>query len=608
MSANKPIRAAQRCWYVCQGCRQQLHAGNASCRSTVSTTTRRWITRNHMRKIQEAEEEWRTRAQDIKAGRMPSLFKTLEERGYINQTVGSKEELDELMIHRRVGVYAGIDPTAPSMHVGHMVVFMVLGWFYIHGYDTHFVLGGFTSSIGDPTGRTTGREAQSAPTRKANIAAMHAQLKRLGASIERHAERKGFQKEWAWRRSLKNNSIWWNALSARDYLAILGRNVRLGPMLGRDTVKTRLEKGDGMSYAEFSYPLVQAWDWWHLFQKGVQIQVGGGDQFGNILAGADAVKQIAKDSHEYQTALRNTKIIDQKNNIDVTSEPLGITVPLLTTSSGEKFGKSAGNAIWLDPDMTPFFLRSADADVERYLKLFTFLPLPEIQQIMKEHQKDASKRVAQHTLAREFVELIYGTESAKEAEQQHRQLFKKTLTISDITSSVADAKASDTATGAGRQAPNANFTHPSLNKHAQPMRMEDNASTRVKLPRSLVVDKPLGQIMFAAGLVSSKAEGHRLIMAGGAYVGALPGSMSKMDDSLSFAPAQSNTAQEAAKYVIDGKLLILRVGKWKMKIIDIIPDEEYEQAGLTCAAWEGMKAAEVAAQEEAGDKDKAAGA
>lgn len=110
-----------------------------------------------------------------------------------------------------------------------------------------------------------------------------------------------------------------------------------------------------MSYAEFSYPLVQAWDWWHLFQKGVQIQVGGGDQFGNILAGADAVKQIAKDSHEYQTALRNTKILDQKNNIDVTSEPLGITVPLLTTSSGEKFGKSAGNAIWLDPDMTPIF-------------------------------------------------------------------------------------------------------------------------------------------------------------------------------------------------------------------------------------------------------------
>jgi hypothetical protein len=110
-----------------------------------------------------------------------------------------------------------------------------------------------------------------------------------------------------------------------------------------------------MSYAEFSYPLVQAWDWWHLFQKGVQIQVGGGDQFGNILAGAEAVKQLAKDSHEYQSALRQTTIIDKKYDIDVTSDPLGITVPLLTTASGEKFGKSAGNAVWLEPKMTPIF-------------------------------------------------------------------------------------------------------------------------------------------------------------------------------------------------------------------------------------------------------------
>ncbi len=123
----------------------------------------------------------------------------------------------------------------------------------------------------------------------------------------------------------------------------------------RCRVKTRLERGDGMSYAEFSYPLVQAWDWWHLFQKGVQIQVGGGDQFGNILAGAEAVKQLAKDSHEYQTALRQTTIIDKKYYIDVTSDPLGITVPLLTTASGEKFGKSAGNAVWLEPRMTPIF-------------------------------------------------------------------------------------------------------------------------------------------------------------------------------------------------------------------------------------------------------------
>jgi tyrosyl-tRNA synthetase len=120
-------------------------------------------------------------------------------------------------------------------------------------------------------------------------------------------------------------------------------------------VKNRLEKGDGMSFAEFSYPLVQAWDWWHLFQSGCQVQIGGADQFGNILAGAEAVKQIAKDSHEYQVALRQTEVLDAKRRIKVTSDPMGFTVPLLTTSSGEKFGKSAGNAVWLDPELTSVY-------------------------------------------------------------------------------------------------------------------------------------------------------------------------------------------------------------------------------------------------------------
>lgn len=107
-----------------------------------------------------------------------------------------------------------------------------------------------------------------------------------------------------------------------------------------------------MSFAEFSYPLVQAWDWWHLFQTGCQLQIGGADQFGNILAGAEAVKQIAKDSHEYQVNNRNIEMLDEERGIKVISDPVGFTVPLLTTASGEKFGKSAGNAVWLNPDMT----------------------------------------------------------------------------------------------------------------------------------------------------------------------------------------------------------------------------------------------------------------
>ncbi len=121
------------------------------------------------------------------------------------------------------------------------------------------------------------------------------------------------------------------------------------------SVKNRLDKGDGMSFAEFSYPLVQAWDWWHLFQSGCQVQIGGSDQFGNILAGAEIVKQIAKDDHPYQVALGQTKQLEAQRRLNLPSDPMGFTVPLLTTSSGEKFGKSAGNAVWLNSVMTSVY-------------------------------------------------------------------------------------------------------------------------------------------------------------------------------------------------------------------------------------------------------------
>lgn len=231
--------------------------------------------------------------------------------------------------------------------------------------------------------------------------------------------------------------------------------------------------------------------------------------------------------------------------------------------------------------------------MEKYLKLFTFLPLPEISQIMQEHEKDQSKRVAQHKLAKEFVELIYGLGAADQVEAEHRQLYSKTLSISDLASSLSEAKGHAPHTSATNTA---DFVHPSLNKHAQPLNREDNTPLRVKLPRSLVIGKPLGQIMWAAGMLSSKAEGHRLILAGGAYVGATA-AKGKMDDSLSFTPARGNSAEEAAQYIIDDHLLILRVGKWRMKIIDIIPDEDYEASGLTCPAWEQLKAADAEAED-----------
>ncbi|KIX00438.1 tyrosine-tRNA ligase [Rhinocladiella mackenziei CBS 650.93] len=587
MLPNNLLPPSRRAVYICQSCRHRLRSLAAS----FTTDQKRWISRNHIRNIQAAEEEWRIRAQEIEKGNMKSMLNILEERGFINQIVGSKKDLEHLLTHRRVGVYAGIDPTAPSLHVGHMIPFMVLAWFYIHGYAAHFVLGGFTALIGDPTGRTTGRALQDPATRKANMANMHAQLKRLGASIERHATRRGYVKEWAWRRALVNNNTWWGTTSPREFLSGMGRLARIGPMLGRDTVKNRMEKGDGMSFAEFSYPLVQAWDWWYLFQRGVQIQIGGSDQFGNILAGAELVKKMAQESHEYQVALRQTEIIEEQHNIKVTSDPLGITVPLLTTASGEKFGKSAGNATWLSPEMTSifelyqFFLRSADADVEKYLKLFTFMPLSEIGEVMNEHETDHSKRVAQHKLAKEFVELIYGLDAAEQAESEHRQLFNPNLTVDDITKRLAEA---DSAKPAGTE--KSTFTHPSLNVRAQPMRLHDNAPTRVKMPRSLIYHQSLPYVLWAVGLVSSRKEGQRLIGAGGVYLGANADSKGGMDNSLNFTPAKAGGWEEYSKYIIDKNLLILRVGKWRLKVISIIPDAEYVESGLSCAAWEEFTA------------------
>ena len=215
--------------YICGSCRAQLR------NSSPFTQQKRWISKNHIRKIEDAEKEWADKAAEIEAGRKKSMVDILEERGYINQIVGSRDDLNKLLTGRRVGVYAGVDPTASSLHIGHMLPFMALAWMYVHGYAAYFILGGFTARIGDPTGRLTGREAQARSTQKANVLAMHMQLKRLGASIERYAEKRGYIKEWAWQRVLLNNIAWWNKTPVMEFLRVMGTGVRLGPMLGRDT-------------------------------------------------------------------------------------------------------------------------------------------------------------------------------------------------------------------------------------------------------------------------------------------------------------------------------------------------------------------------------------
>ena len=232
-----------------------------------------------------------------------------------------------------------------------------------------------------------------------------------------------------------------------------------------------------------------------------------------------------------------------------------------------------------------FFLRCADADVERYLKLFTFLPMSVIKSTMEQHETDQSKRVAQHKLAYEFVELVHGLANAQEAEAQHRKLFSQKLSVRDIQ---ATAKG-DEATEVGKVGYSTDVNN-SLNKYAPQTNTENMGPTRMKLPASLILDQPLSKILWSAGLVSSRSEGQRLINNRGAHIGSTSDRTGRdMGDGLSFAPITSWKPHETARFIIDGNLLILRVGKWKVKIIDIVSDEEFEKAGLTAPGWKELE-------------------
>ncbi|CAG8087861.1 unnamed protein product [Penicillium salamii] len=543
----------------------------------------RWITQKYVQRMKDGEQEWAGFAKEIKAGNRLNFAQHLEERGLIHDVVGERDLLHEILTEKRAGIYVGIDPTAPSMHVGHMLPFMVLAWGYVWGLPVTFLLGGATSRVGDPSGRLKGRDAVHSSIRKANMASMHMQLKKLGVSIEQYGRRHGHQRHPMWKRALTNNNTWWNSTPFLEVLRDLGAYMRLGPMLGRDTVKTRLE-GDGMSFAEFSYPLLQAWDWWTMFQKGTQIQVGGADQYGNILFGMEAVKSISRNTADEQ--LRRP--LDDK--ID---HPIGFTTPLLTAPNGEKFGKSAGNAIWLDKDLTStfelyqFFVRTPDDVVERYLKLFTFIPLPEIATLMEEQNKDPSKRVAQHALASEFVELVHGKQEADAVALQHRQLFRPRASTAAPTplskTSVPPASHARSIT-AGFETPQ------SGNPYAPQTNFANMGDMKVTLPESLVFNQPFNKVLWSAGLVSSKGEGHRVIVNNGAKVGSRPGDSGPMTDQLSFTPIRIWAAEKTKEFVLNGNLLILKLGKWKFKSVHIVSDEEFRTQGLTAPGWEELNA------------------
>ncbi|KAF2109243.1 tyrosyl-tRNA synthetase-like protein [Lophiotrema nucula] len=534
---------------------------------------------------------WSEQAGRIRSGAQQSMLDVLEERGFVKDVAGGRKALDWLLTQKPVGAYVGVDPTAPSLHVGHLLPLMALYWMYLHGYYTVTLLGGGTVQIGDPSGRTSARQRQAAQVQEMNVQNMHTQLKRLWVHVRELGIKHKFSPHTSRRRALLNNQAWLQRLNAVNLMRDLGSGMRLGTMLSRDSVKTRMQGGDGMAISEFCYPLFQGYDWWHMYaHEGVQLQLGGSDQYGNICAGIDAVSHMRNLQRDPTTEAGD----DPREGI------FGLTTPLLTTASGEKFGKSAGNAVWLDRDMMSsfdlyqYFLRTADDDVERYLKLFTFLPLDKIALIMNRQRDDASKRRAQHLLAKEVVELAHGTIAAKDAEIAHRDAFSQgtgTFFLYALRNLLQKTPKQGDTTASSQRSPEYNALQAMQKKKLSDLRVykqsfagqtasqqQDASKDIITLPKSLFEPGSFPRILHAAGLVSSKSEAHRLIQNRGAYI-VIPNSGTIADPyTLKWEPIPKDISKvDPTQYLVDWSALVLRVGKSKIQICRIGEDEEGEE-------------------------------
>ena len=322
------------------------------------------------------------------------LLDELGARGVLEQLTNG-DGLRELLQEPGAVIYVGFDPTADSLHAGHLLPALTLARFQRAGHRPIILVGGATGMIGDPSGRSAERQLLTEQTVRANSEAIRKQLARFVSFDGPNAA------------ILANNADWTAPVSYLEWLRDVGKHFTVNYMMAKESVRRRLEDREhGISYTEFSYMLLQAYDFLKLYDlHGCRIQGGGNDQWGNITAGVDLVRRLRG------------------------QEVFGVTFPLLTTAGGEKFGKSAGNAVWLDPARTSpylfyqFWIRTDDRDASRYLKLFTFLPLAEIDALMAAHQKAPEHREAQRTLATEMTRLVHGEEGLEAAARASAVFF-----------------------------------------------------------------------------------------------------------------------------------------------------------------------------------------
>lgn len=442
-----------------------------------------------------------------------SLLDDLASRGLIAD-ITRPEKLEEHLKCGRRTVYAGVDPTASSLHVGHLLPLMVLLHFQVRGHFVIPLIGGATGLVGDPSGRT--EERVPVDPAKTEYAAM-----KLEKTLNKFFEHGDLYAHSRLPPSLKtvhkpmvvDNKEWLQHLGLLDFLRTAGVHIRLNTMLARESVRSRMESQKGASFTEFTYQLLQAYDFFWLYKnRDCTIQVGGSDQWGNILAGLEMINR------ENMCPSPSSKLVEEKG--------FGFTTPLLTTTSGQKFGKSAGNAIWLEENMTSvfdfyqFFLQTADADVEKQLRMLTLLSVYDIGDVMRRHWANPEKRIAQHLLADEVTELVHGKQGLQKAYTTTKIIFGSsywTLTASEITSAFAG--------------------DPRL----------------VFCEESEIFSNPVTHLAAGYELISSKSEAQRLVKSKGLYLNNKP---------VAFADYTLRRSD-----LIDGKVVILRAGKTKHLII-----------------------------------------
>lgn len=319
---------------------------------------------------------------------MKSVFDVLQERGFIEQCT-HEEEIKKLLVEESVSFYIGFDPTADSLHIGHFIQIMVMAHMQRHGHRPIALIGGGTTMIGDPSGRTDMRQVMTAE----RIAENGEKFKKVFEKFLTFEDDKAV---------MVNNAQWLLPLNYIEFLREIGAHFSVNRMLTADCYKSRLEKG--LTFLEFNYMLLQAYDFYVLHkEQNCKMQFGGNDQWSNIIAGVELVRR--KDADQV----------------------FGMTFSLLTTSEGTKMGKTAKGALWLDPEKTSpyefyqYWRNIADADVEKCLALLTFIPMDEVRRLGA--LKDAEINQAKEILAYTVTEIIHGSEAAQEAQNAARKLF-----------------------------------------------------------------------------------------------------------------------------------------------------------------------------------------